>query len=376
MKTQTFVANDIRQALAMAREAMGSDAIVVSTRRVGDKTEVVASSEAVSTPTQVNTARETPTPGIALNDQHVSSIISVIQDEVNRLREVFQSELQHIGWREMANKQPIRFELVRRLVICGFSRHAAGSLVDKILPCKSIDQGWAALKLSLKKYIPVSPSDMVMDGGIFALIGSTGVGKTTTAAKLAGQFAKQHGYRNVAFVSMDKFKIGGHEQLVSLGTMFGIPVQPVSNPEEMERTLHSLSSKKLIIIDTAGVSQRDKNLNSQLGMLRVNVPIKPLLVIPATSRTGIIKETIDFFSSISPSAAIVTKVDEADCIAPILANIIVSRLPLAYLSHGQNVPEDITAATSEMIIEELELTYRLSVQKNQSQRTHAKAFNQ
>jgi len=362
MKTQTFIGNDIRQALAMAREAMGSDAIVVSTRRVGDKTEVIARSEgAGDSPRSESPMRDSRAP---MKDDHVSSIIRVIQDEVNRLRDMFQSELQHIGWREMATKQPAKFELIKRLLVCGFTRQAAGVLVDRVMPCDNAEQGWTAIKDCLRKHIPVAGNDLVNEGGIFALVGCTGVGKTTTAAKLAGQFAKQHGFRQVAFISTDKYKIGGHEQLVSLGSLFGIPVQGVNNAEEMEKTIYSLSSKKLIIIDTAGISQRDSNLNNQFDMLRISIPIKPLLVLPATSRSEIIKETIDSFRDIKPVASILTKIDEADCLGPILANLIISRLALAYVSNGQNVPEDLLCASADMVINEIEKTYQFSANKN------------
>lgn len=372
MKTKTFIGNDIRQALAMAREAMGSDAIVVSTRRVGDKTEVVARHDGNNSPPgQVSQDRVAGDPA-AIKDDQVSSIIRVIQEEVTRLRDTFQTELQHIGWREMASKQPAKFELIRRLLACGFSKQAAKVIVDKVMPIPNVDEGWRAVKDRLRKYIPTNYQDITDEGGIFALVGCTGVGKTTTAAKLAGQFARKHGFKEVAFVSMDKFKVGGHEQLVSLGTMFGIPVQAVSSAEEMEKTLHALASKKLIIIDTAGVSQRDNALLPQLEMLRVSVPIKPLLVLPATSRWAIVKETIDSFKRITPAATIITKIDEADCIGPVLAHLIVSRLPLAYISNGQNVPDDLVAASADMIIKEIEDTYLLS-QKNGIRRNPAVA---
>ena len=363
MKTKTFTGNDIRQALAMAREAMGSDAIVVSTRRVGDKTEVVARQDENNTPPgQVSQDRVAGDPATIKDDQ-VSSIIRVIQEEVTRLRDTFQTELQHIGWREMASKQPAKFELIRRLLACGFSKQAAKVIVDKVMPIPNVDEGWRAVKDRLRKYIPTNYQDITDEGGIFALVGCTVVGKTTTAAKLAGQFARKHGFKEVAFVSMDKFKVGGHEQLVSLGTMFGIPVQAVSSAEEMEKTLHALASKKLIIIDTAGVSQRDNALLPQLEMLRASVPIKPLLVLPATSRWAIVKETIDSFKRIKPAATIITKIDEADCIGPVLAHLIISRLPLAYIYNGQNVPDDLVAASTDMIIKEIDDTYLLS-QKN------------
>ena len=363
MKTQTFIGNDIRQALAMAREAMGSDAIVVSTRRIGDKTEVIARAEGILD----NARLESPLRDSRsqMKDDHVSSIIRVIQDEVNRLRDMFQSELQHIGWREMATKQPAKFELVKRLLVCGFSRQAAGVLVDRVMPCDNTEQGWAGIKDCLRKHIPVAGNDLISEGGIFALVGCTGVGKTTTAAKLAGQFAKQHGFRQVAFISTDKYKIGGHEQLVSLGSLFGIPVQAVNNAEEMEKTIYSLSSKKLIIIDTAGISQRDSNLHNQFNMLRISIPIKPLLVLPAPSRSGVIKETIDSFRDIQPVAAILTKIDEADCIGPILANLITSRLALAYVSNGQNVPDDLLCASTDMVIDEIEKTYKFAIKKDE-----------
>ena len=155
---------------------------------------------------------------------------------------------------------------------------------------------------------------------------------------------------------------------MSFGGILGIPVQFVSNQEEMQRTLDSLSSRKLVIIDTAGMSQRDKGLDEQMAMLtNPDNRIQSLLVLPATARTGILDETVSAYSRFHPAAAILTKLDECDAMGPVLSSVIRHKTPLAFTTHGQKVPDDFQPVIAQALLADIIRTYKQAQQRAHQQ---------
>jgi len=182
-------------------------------------------------------------------------------------------------------------------------------------------------------------------------VGSTGVGKTTSIAKLAARYVLRHGQRHVALVTTDSYRIGAHEQLMTYGRLLGIPVQVASDHNELRSTLNSLSDKRLVLIDTAGMSQRDVRLTEQFATLSdTGLPIRTLLVLSATVHPSVMDETIRAFSGVPLDGAILTKLDEAASLGGVLSAVIEQQLPLRFVTNGQRVPEDMQVArTSELI---------------------------
>jgi len=355
MKTETFLASDMRQAMALVRKALGNDAVIVASRRVGDQTEITAAGE--------SSMKAAATPPPAQQRNEMAPVIKNIQEELGRLRTLFEGELAQLSWREMGRLQPNRVALITRFEQGGVDHDLAAALVDQCLPCSDLEQGWSKALGLLGRNLKPMDHNLLEQGGVIALLGSTGVGKTTTAAKIAAQFALRHGRKQVAFVSTDRFKVGGQEQLVSFGSILGVPVQIATTAEEMKRTLDSLSERRLVVIDTAGMSQRDLALAEQFKALEIDAPIQPLLVLPATARAGIIEETIKSFARMHCKGAILTKLDEADALGPLLSSVVRHDLPLAFVSNGQQVPDDLHAPQPKDLLADIIRRYRLALKK-------------
>lgn len=359
MKVEKFTGSDMREAMAAVRAALGNDAMIISSRRVNDLTEITAALEFdPSKPAHGKALEKIKRREAMPHLEELSPSIQEIQGELGKLRKLFEGELAQLAWREQNQRQPNREALISRLELAGIGRDFAAEVVDSVLPCDDIEQGWRKTLGYIGAKIRTWKTDIMEEGGIIALMGSTGVGKTVTAAKIAARFALKHGRRHVAFVSTDKYKIGGQEQLVSLGGILGIPVQLATNADQMQRTLDSLCERKLVIIDTAGMSQRDMTLADQFETLKGAERIKPLLVLPATARESIIAETIQAFSRIDIAAAVLTKLDECDALGPVLSSIMERNLPLAFTTDGQKIPDDLHRTEPKALLADVIRTYK------------------
>jgi flagellar biosynthesis protein FlhF len=193
--------------------------------------------------------------------------------------------------------------------------------------------------------LPVAEDELLASGGVVALVGPTGVGKTTTIAKLAARFALRHGRRHVSLVTMDHYRIGAHEQLRTYGKLIGVPVHIAGDEQELCVILNQMNDRKLILIDTAGTSQRAMQLSEQFATLNADgAAIKRYLVMSATSQTAVNDEVVSSFSSINPERCILTKVDEATSLGGVLSVLIKHKLPVSYMGDGQRVPDDFHLA--------------------------------
>ena len=191
---------------------------------------------------------------------------------------------------------------------------------------------------------------------VILMVGVNGVGKTTTVAKLAAQFAKRHGADQVALITTDSFRIGAYEQLATFGRIIGCPVKQVKDSEELAQLLNQLQQRKLILIDTAGMSQRDVRLAEKLASLVHNsrVKIKSYLVLSATSQARVMQETVEHFKRIPLAGCIFTKLDECLSLGEIINVAIQNALPVSYLTNGQRVPEDIEMAEAKTMVAKAE----------------------
>lgn len=184
-----------------------------------------------------------------------------------------------------------------------------------------------------------------------ALIGPTGVGKTTTVAKLAARFALRHGQRQVALITTDSYRIGAHEQLRNYAQIMGIPMQVAGDRDELSSAIKSLYGKRLVLIDTAGMSQRDVRLSERLCTLGGgSPPVKNYLVLSAMAQSAVLNETIRAFQQVKLTGCILTKLDETASLGGALSAIIQHQLPVAYVSDGQRVPEDIHLARAHNLV--------------------------
>jgi len=280
-----------------------------------------------------------------------------MRDELKSLKAMIEN--QHVlgEWNEMASRHPLRVSLYKRLTEMGLSQGVCKYLAKGLDDSVDIEHAMQAALKQLVHQIPLARNshgdDILNTGGVFAMVGPTGVGKTTTIAKLAARFVMQHGQRHVALISTDTYRIGAHEQLMTYGRLLGVPVHSANDTTELQQLLHKLHDKKLILIDTAGMSQRDIDISQKLAHLsHPSSKIKPYLVLSANAQVSTLDEVINAFKNARPAGCILTKLDEAASLGGVLSAVIKHQLPIAYVSNGQKVPEDIQPARARELVDE------------------------
>ncbi len=279
-------------------------------------------------------------------------VIDEVKDELKNLRDLMQSQLNVLEWDRYSQRHPVRSVLLNLMTELGLGADICESLLDKLGQLNSDPHKvWQQALALLARAIPIANNDLLTEGGRIALVGSTGVGKTTTIAKLAARFAHTHGKQSVALVTTDNFRIGAHEQLQHFARMLEIPLLTANSSEELTDRLKMLADKKLVLIDTAGMSQTDVRLSEQFHKLQHGSPeIKPYLVLSANTQLAALNETIKNFKKAKLAGAIVTKIDESASLGGIITAAIRHQLPLSYCGTGQRVPEDLQQAKTHRLV--------------------------
>jgi len=361
MKIKRFFAKDMRQAMRMVKEDQGADAVILSNQETAEGVEVVVAidyDESVIASALQDPARAEMPPGEDVNHNAVNQIswsqdpsIVEMRNEVKALRGLLENQVAHLAWGDMSRRDPNRAELLRRLNNMGVQSDLCEEMVNEVSQIKDIDRAWRRVQGCLSSRIQVTDDDILSQGGIVALVGPTGIGKTTTIAKLAARYALRHGPHSVALISTDNYRIGAHEQLMTYGRILGVPVQVASNRQELSNTLKGMADKRLILIDTAGMSQRDLRLSEQFDTLQAeDVVIRTYLTLSATTQTPVLEETIRAFSTMSIDGCIITKIDESMVLGGVLSVVARHGLAVAYIGDGQRVPEDIHPARADKLV--------------------------
>jgi flagellar biosynthesis protein FlhF len=261
--------------------------------------------------------------------------------EIKGVRNLIEQQLAGLGWENLRSKQPKRAAVLRALMNLSLSPALAREIVAE-LPSDASDDNARYLPLgALARRIPALKGDSILDGGVVALIGATGVGKTTTVAKLAARYAARHGTRDIALVSTDTYRIGAQEQLHTYGRLLGVPVHAAAGPEQLAALLKKLADRRLVLIDTAGLAPRDQKVATQLDTLARAGNVRSYLALAAGSPAVDADEALRRFGAAPLSGCILTKLDEAARIGSALSVLIRRHLPLAYICDGQRVPEDL-----------------------------------
>lgn len=214
----------------------------------------------------------------------------------------------------------------------------------------------------------VGNDEIIRNGGVVALLGSTGVGKTTTVAKLAAQYSMRHGPGKVALISTDTLRIGGARQLAHFAKALGVPLSSATSSGELAQKIQDFANYELVLIDTAGISQRDVRLADHLhSIVDARTGIDAYLVVSATSELTLTQEVVDAFHKVALCGAIVTKVDEAATLGPVMSGVIRHNLPVSYICNGQNVPKDIARASKTDLVKcSRQLVYQASKREAQT----------
>ncbi len=266
-----------------------------------------------------------------------------MQQELESLRKLLQYELAGLIKDSQVREQPVRAMLSEALIGSGFDRNLANKLVSKVSSDASVNFAWRELEEALVASLKVGNDEIVSEGGVVTLIGPAGVGKTTTAAKLAARFVLNYGPKSVALVTCDHYRIGAAEQIKTYGRIMGCATYAVKSVASLRMLLPELSDKSLVIVDTAGVGLSDERFEKQLSELKAqrDLCLKHYLVLPATAQRRVLEEACTHFASLKPSGLILTKTDESSCLCDALSLCISADLKLCYMTCGQRVPEDL-----------------------------------
>ena len=410
MKIRRFYSQNMRTALRHVAEEFGEDAAILSSQKTADGVEVIAALDydqellpsnyqGVEQQPELNITQESiaQTSSIAAshaiesNSQYVipkdeidnfqsvnnltnrssnrsskhqqvekkSSYIEwstdpslvAMREELGLMRTMMSEQLKGIGWQRFSEKDPTSAMLARRFSRLGINQAIISGLIPQVKKQNDAECCWQNLLALLAKSIAVDGQDLLVKGGVFAFMGPTGSGKTTTIAKLAARFIIKHGVDSVALISTDNYRISAQQQLSSFARILGIPMQCVSAKLPLDVLLNQFKNKKLVLIDTAGMSRKDSDIVKQLVTLKhTSRPIKRFLMIPATHQSAVIQQSIELFKEYSPFSVIISKLDESASLGEVLSLTIANSLPIAFTTDGQRVPEDIRVARSHHLV--------------------------
>lgn len=295
----------------------------------------------ISTP-RINQDLKSPiTPPETLSNQLSDKLLIEMSMELKSLRAAFDSKLSGV-LNTSTPATPFRMDLLQKLMGMSISKRLGIKIANQLTGISDSELAFTKAQEILAKSLPIAEDDLLENGGIAALVGPTGAGKTTTIAKLAAKFILRHGSRQVALITTDNYRIGAYEQLNTYGRILDIPVRVATNPAELNNLINSFSDKRLILIDTAGMSQRDMKLAEQINTLKQsNIPIRSYLVMSAATEYKAMNEIIKAFKIFEPQASILTKLDESATLGSAISSITEQNLPLFFVTDGQQVPEDL-----------------------------------
>lgn len=278
------------------------------------------------------------------------AVQSSVLAELQQMKHYIAEQLDTLSWFEGTRRQPVRSRLLKRLITAGFSPALARALVTRVPEEFDDAQAFAWAGRALARNLSCDSHGELLDGGgIFAMIGPTGVGKTTSTAKIAARFALKHGTQSIGLVTVDAYRIGGQDQLRSFGRMLGVPVHVAHDAASLADFLHLYMNKKLVLIDTAGIGQRDERVEELLASLSVGV-VRKLLVVNAAAQPETQEEVILAYRGAQAAGMVISKLDEAVRPAGVLDCAIRHRLRLVGVADGQRVPEDWSAPNAEALI--------------------------
>jgi flagellar biosynthesis protein FlhF len=417
MKIKRFLAPDMRQAMRDVRTEQGADAVILSTRRLEEGIEIIAAvdydetlmreaarinapspvsapapaptkppvkeavketpkerlkdiakettKEAVKEPRASITPPPPPPPPLPLPSTELAALQPVFEqqaletarmrNELGGLRQLLEQQLSSLAWNDMERRSPMRARVLRDMSRLGIDTDVARQLIDDLPQEISPDQArylpLGLLSLSLK----VSGRALADVCGVIALVGPTGVGKTTTIAKLAACAVMHHGPNKVALVSTDHYRIGAAAQLEHYGRLLGVRVYPAYDAVGLAQTLHLLRDHHTVLVDTAGVAGNDPRLQQQMDVLREATAhgattLRACLVLAANAQAPALDDSVRAYLPLKPSVCIATKLDEAPSLGGLLSVLIRHRIPLDCTTDGQRVPEDISPADARVLV--------------------------
>jgi len=279
------------------------------------------------------------------------SVNKGVMDELQAMKELIEDRFNTLTWLGQAKQNPIQSNLMLKMIRSGYSPTLSRAILERLPEEMDATEAvrWVMEVLERNVRTDADMPAIHEEGGVFALIGATGVGKTTTAAKLAGQCARLHGPGSVGLITLDTYRIGAHEQLRAYGKMLGVVAHLAHDKAALQDLLGLLSNKKMVLIDTTGIAPRDQRKRDLLELL--DLPdVKRLLVLNAGSHGDTLDEAVGCFKSTGTQQAILSKIDEAVKLGPVIDVSIRHQLLLRGTTTGQRVPEDWEPAVAAKLV--------------------------
>ncbi len=275
-----------------------------------------------------------------------------MREELSRMRDLIETQVSVMGWTKWTNDDPLRAALLKRLASIGLGGDVAHQLTKAIAGTKDITRAWNDSLALLTRHLVTSDHAVLEHGATLTLLGATGVGKTTSAAKLAAQFALRHGSDQVALISTDSYRIGAHEHLMAYGRIIDCDVYAASDSDNLEDLLRVTRDKRLVLIDTTGNGHRDARRLRELG--KATTPGRKLLnylVLPANAQASFLCDSVRAYRKNNLHGCIVTKLDEAVMLGGVITALARYKLPLAYVTDGQRVPDNLHRADAKLLVD-------------------------
>lgn len=351
MKVRKFCGATAREALRKVKEELGADALILSNRPIAGGVEITALSNddaiVLNAPPQAEAQQE---PAVTLDRVDVAEIM----DEIRMMRSMLEEQLAGFAWGDLSRREPMKVYALRKMLGAGFSPKLSRQVIDRMPAFDAEKAAMEWLRTALMRNIGIAnpESDIVDRGGVFALVGPTGVGKTTTTAKLAARCVVRHGADKLALVTTDSYRIGAHEQLRIYGRILGVPVHAIKDASDLNLILHELKDKHLVLIDTIGMSQKDQKVIDQVAMLSgCETDVERLLLLNATSSGDTLDDVVRAYRGSGLGGCILTKVDEAIGVGAALDVITRNKLVLHFIANGQRVPEDMHVANARYLVD-------------------------
>ncbi len=269
--------------------------------------------------------------------------VSQLMGEMRSIKSLLERQLSGFAWGEMSREAPVRALALAEMLDAGFSGQLTRNLCQEMPAELNIEEARKWLQGAINRRLRTlgDDNDIIERGGVFALVGPTGVGKTTTTAKLAARCVVRYGADKLALLTTDGYRIGAHEQLRIYGRILGVPVHVVRDGEDLRHTLADLKDKHMVLIDTVGMSQRDRMVAEQAAMLMRAGEVNRLLLLNATCRGDTLDDVVSAYAGEDLAGCILTKMDETASLAPAIDVAVRHGLLLSYVTNGQRVPEDL-----------------------------------
>lgn len=293
--------------------------------------------------------------------QQSQQILHEVRNELHDLKDLLvsnqttfhQPQVQPFTWKKFSPENSLQAKLWQHLEQMGFEEWLIYRLVHQIKPNANEQKAWQTCLHDLAQHITISPSDRLKRGGVFALVGPTGAGKTTTIAKMAVRYTLENDGAKVGLITMDNYRLAAHDQLRTLGQILGVPVQVADQEHPLEGCITQLSECDLILIDTAGLTPEHPMLKYQLDQIaNVKQSITTLLTLPATGNSRVLRKVYHNYKGAKLSGCILTKVDEASSLGDALSMLLECKLNLAYSTDGQRIPDDFNLANGKALVKQ------------------------